>query len=84
MDEAELSRQVHDGEIFEKQSFAGMDLAGANLGGGVFSSCSFKGADLRGASLGGVDLTTATLRGTRLDVAGAVQLAEQHGAVVEP
>ena len=41
-------------------------------------------ADLRGASLGGVDLREATLKDTRLDLPGAVHLAELYGAVVEP
>ena len=41
-------------------------------------------ADLRSSSLSGVDLTTATLRGTRLDLNGAVHLAELHGVTVEP
>jgi uncharacterized protein YjbI with pentapeptide repeats len=41
-------------------------------------------ADLRGASLAGVDLREARLKGTRLDLAGGVQLAELYGAVIEP
>jgi len=42
-----------------------------------------RGADLRGASLSGVDLTAARLGRTRLDLAGAVHLAELAGAEVE-
>ena len=42
-------------------------------------------ADLRGArAWTRVDLSAARLRRTRLDLAGAVLLAELHGAVVEP
>ena len=41
-------------------------------------------ADLRGASLAGVDLREATLKGTRLDLFGAVHLAELYGADVKP
>ena len=41
------------------------------------------GTDLRGASLDGVDLTSATLSNTRLDLSGAVLLAELSGAVVD-
>lgn len=41
------------------------------------------GADLRGASLDRVDLAAARMRGTRLDLAGAVLLAELHGAEVD-
>ena len=43
-----------------------------------------RGADLRGAGLERVDLTAARLVRTRLDLAGAVALAEQHGAEVDP
>ena len=39
--------------------------------------------DLRGASLDRVDLASASLRETRLDLSGAVLLAELSGAVVE-
>ena len=39
--------------------------------------------DLRGASLDGVDLSAAELRRTRLDLAGAVLLAELKGADVD-
>ena len=35
------------------------------------------------AGLAGVDLTTARLRRTKLDLAGAVHLAELHGALVD-
>jgi uncharacterized protein YjbI with pentapeptide repeats len=42
-----------------------------------------RGADLRGARLEGVDLTAATLQGARVDLGGAVALAETLGAVVE-
>ena len=40
-------------------------------------------ADLRGASLDGVDLSAATLKRTKLDLAGAVLLAELHGAEMD-
>jgi uncharacterized protein YjbI with pentapeptide repeats len=40
-------------------------------------------ADLRGASLDGVDLAAAELKRTRLDLAGAVLLAELMGADVD-
>ena len=36
-----------------------------------------------GASLDGVDLSAATLKRTKLDLAGAVLLAELHGAEVD-
>ena len=39
--------------------------------------------DLRGASLDGVDLASAVLKRTQLDLAGAVLLAELHGADVD-
>jgi uncharacterized protein YjbI with pentapeptide repeats len=40
-------------------------------------------ADLRTAELGGVDLREARLHDARLDLAGAVALAEAHGVVVD-
>jgi uncharacterized protein YjbI with pentapeptide repeats len=42
-----------------------------------------RGADLRGATLDSVDLELATLGETHLDLAGAMALAERHGAVVD-
>ena len=51
-----------------------MDLRETELG----------GADLRGASLSGVDLAAARLRRTKLDLPGAVLLAELYGADVDP
>ena len=41
------------------------------------------GTDLRGASLDRVDLAAARLRRTKLDLPGAVLLAELHGADVD-
>ena len=40
-------------------------------------------ADLRGADLDAVDVSVARLRRTRLDLSGAVLLAELRGAVVD-
>ena len=51
---------------------------------GCLSKANLTKADLRGASLAGVDLREATLKGTRLDLFGAVHLAELYGADVEP
>ncbi len=43
-----------------------------------------RGTDLRRATLDRVDLSVAHLEDTRLDLAGAVRLAEARGALVEP
>ncbi|GGO70348.1 pentapeptide repeat-containing protein [Nocardioides deserti] len=69
------------------------DLSLSDLTGTVLRDCRLDdallretvldGADLRGATLDGVDLTTARLRRTKLDLAGAVHLAELHGALVD-
>ena len=64
----------------------GRGLDGDDLGpagGAELREANLTEADLRGAGLGGVDLAVATLKGTRLDLAGAVLLAELHGAVVD-
>ncbi len=58
-------------------------LVGCDLTSAVLRNADLTGADLRGATLHGVSLVDVRLRGTRLDLAGAVQLAEQHGALVE-
>ncbi len=65
-------------------SLAGSDLRGAHLEGALLRSADLSDTDLRGAHLDGADLTGATLRDARLDLAGAVVLAEQTGAVVDP
>ncbi len=57
-------------------------LAGCDLSNALLRNADLSGADLRGATLHGVSLVDVRLRGTRLDLAGAVRLAEQHGAVV--
>jgi uncharacterized protein YjbI with pentapeptide repeats len=59
-------------------------LRDAKLDGVALREADLTRADLRGASVGGVDLREATLKKTRLDLAGAVHLAELYGAVVEP
>ena len=59
-------------------------LARARLDHAVLREANLDRADLRGASLDGVDLSVARLKRTRLDVAGAVLLAELHGADVDP
>ena len=59
-------------------------LRDAQLDGATVRETNLTKADLRGASLGGVDLREATLKETRLDLAGAVHLAELYGADVEP
>ncbi len=46
MDKNELARLVHGGEVLDKRAFDGLDLAGADLGGGFFTHCSFKGANV--------------------------------------
>ena len=58
-------------------------LAGARLDRAVLRDTVLDRADLRGASLDGVDLSAATLKRTKLDLAGAVLLAELHGADVD-
>jgi uncharacterized protein YjbI with pentapeptide repeats len=58
-------------------------LAGARLDRASLREAVLDGTDLRGAGLDGVDLTAATLRRTRLDLAGAVLVAELHGAEVD-
>ena len=59
-------------------------LRDAQLDGATVRETNLTKADLRGASLGGVDLREATLKDTRLDLPGAVHLAELYGADVEP
>ena len=61
----------------------GAVLRDARLDGATVHDTDLSGADLRGASLHGVDLRAARLTGTRLDLVGAVLLAELHGAAVE-
>lgn len=58
-------------------------LAGARLDRAVLRQARLDRTDLRGASLDGVDLAAAELKGTRLDLAGAVLLAELQGADVD-
>jgi uncharacterized protein YjbI with pentapeptide repeats len=62
----------------------GAVLREARLDGATVRETALVKADLRGASLGGVDLREATLEETRLDLSGAMHLAELYGAVVEP
>src|SRR5262245_38908223 len=69
MDKAELSRLVHEGEVFERQTFDGLDLSNADLGGAVFSDCSLRGADLRGAKLSEGILSSCDLSEAKLDEA---------------
>ena len=57
---------------------------GARLDRAALQATVLDRADLRGASLDGVDLSAAVLRKTKLDLAGAVLLAELHGADVDP
>ena len=59
-------------------------LRDVRLDGAALRDTDLTGADLRGASLSGVDLTAARLGRTRLDLPGAVLLAELHGADVDP
>jgi uncharacterized protein YjbI with pentapeptide repeats len=61
----------------------GSSLRGADLSGAVLRETNLNGVDLRGANLTGVDLSTTRLKDTRLDLVGAVLLAEQHGALVD-
>jgi uncharacterized protein YjbI with pentapeptide repeats len=49
----------------------------------VLRGANLESADLRGARLDGVDLSAVRLRGARLDLAGAVVVAESLGAVVD-
>ena len=58
-------------------------LRDARLDGASLRDTDLGGADLRGATLHGVDLAAARLRSTRLDLPGAVLLAELHGAQVD-
>nr|WP_301539386.1 pentapeptide repeat-containing protein [Nocardioides sp. zg-1308] len=58
-------------------------LARARLDRAVLREAVLDRTDLRGASLDGVDLSEAVLTRTQLDLAGAVLLAELHGAVVD-
>lgn len=61
----------------------GTVLRDARLGGATLRQSVLTRTDLTGADLEGVDLSAALLRETRLDLAGAVQLAEHHGALVQ-
>jgi uncharacterized protein YjbI with pentapeptide repeats len=61
-----------------RQDLAGLDLRDADL-----SMADLTASSLRGAGLDGVDLAAATLKGTKLDLGGAVLLAELAGAVVD-
>ena len=54
----------------------GAVLRDAQLDGATVRETDLTKADLRGASLAGVDLREATLKETRLDLPGAVHLAE--------
>ena len=58
-------------------------LRGAQLSGASVRETNLSATDLRGATLDGVDLAAARLRRTQLDLAGALLLAELHGAVVD-
>ena len=71
--EADLSSSDLSGSTLRDCRLDGANLRDTQLG----------GADLRGASLDRVDLAAARLRRTRLDLAGAVLLAELHGADVD-
>jgi uncharacterized protein YjbI with pentapeptide repeats len=55
-----------------------------NLDNATVREARLEKADPRGATLAGVDLREAILKGTRLDLPGAVHLAELYGADVEP
>jgi uncharacterized protein YjbI with pentapeptide repeats len=59
-------------------------LRNAKLDRAILRETKLDSADLRGASLDGVDLASALLRRTKLDLPGAVLLAELHGADVDP
>ena len=61
----------------------GAVLRGTRLDGATLRDTTLHRADLRGASLDRVDLSAARLRDTRLDLQGAVMLAELHGAEVD-
>lgn len=68
------------------------DLSEADLTGAVLTNCDLSyarvrntvltDADLTGAQLAHVDLTAARLSRTKLDLAGAIALAEAHGALL--
>ena len=58
-------------------------LRGCRMDGANLRETRLGGADLRGASLDRVDLAAAQLRRTKLDLPGAVLLAELHGADVD-
>ena len=60
------------------------DLSGADLTGASLRRTTLHRTDLRRSRLDGVDLATALLRDTRLDLSGAVHLAECLGATVDP
>ena len=62
---------------------SGTSLRDARLDGATLRDTDLDDADLRGASLDRVDLSAARLRRTKLDLAGAVLLAELHGADVD-
>ena len=62
---------------------SGTSLRDARLDGANLRDTDLGAADLRGASLDRVDLAAARLRRTKLDLAGAVLLAELHGADVD-
>ena len=71
--EADLSMSDLSGTLLRGTQLDGANLRDTKLG----------GADLRGASLDRVDLAAARLRQTKLDLTGAILLAELHGADVE-
>ncbi len=84
---ANLSRLDLSGVLLVEADLADANLTGSTLVGcdlsrAVLREADLRDADLRGATLHGVDLRDARLGSTRLDLAGAVAVAEQLGAVV--
>jgi uncharacterized protein YjbI with pentapeptide repeats len=62
---------------------SGTSLRGCDLSRASLRNARLRDADLRGARLEGVDLSSVIVRGTRMDLDGAVAVAESHGAVVD-
>lgn len=83
-----LARLDLSGLDLREADLSGSDLTAAVLAGARLDRASLRQstldlADLRGAVLDGADLTAARLRRTRVDLAGAVLLAELQGAEVD-
>lgn len=78
-----IARHLHRQLRRRGGNLTGLDLSGVDLREADLSMSDLTHTVLRGATLDGVDLAEALLHDTRLDLQGAVLLAEQHGASVD-